>query len=677
MAERVTGADIAAACGVSEKTIRNRWMASADWPVGEKTGQSHQLTWSLDALPKQLKRQRGNDIPVRGLVTAWLQKQGRVEATISAPESPVEQPENDPFSYDRGALWAAHDRKPEKQKAVGRQRLAMLDAAVTLRNTGLSMTDAMRAIAQREDVSAKTIANWYYGVNGQAGVRQYDRRDWLPVLTPSYAGRTAEAEIPQPAWDMYVADYLRLEQPAAKACFNRVKLAAKANGWGELPAPVTFQRRIKKAFSPIAVVRARQGVLAANRLYPPQQRTVADMHALEGINGDGYQHNVFVRWPDGSIARPKTWVWQDIYSRMFLAWRTDLTEHTDVIRLSFGDVAEKYGLPDFINLDNTRAAANKWMTGGVPWRNRFKTQPEDVLGLFPQLGIEVVWTKLDKTAGGKNTGHGQAKPIERHFGWGGVGEYVDKHPAFAGAWCGNNPTAKPENYGSKAIPLDEFLAVLDSAMHELNELEERKSEMAGGVLSHRQVFEQSLEESLIVKPTVEQRRLWMLPSEARTVQKDGITLDAGSAPGAPRNRYWSEEMASHIGAKVVARFNPDDLHAPVHIYSMDGRYICLADCYAPVGYRDTQSGREHNRARRQVIKSIEKRLEAEVKLDALQAAKLLPPTEHPKAPETKLARVFRPAAKAAGSDVLISQEEQEQMADNFRRNVIRLAGKGD
>ncbi len=58
----------------------------------------------------------------------------------------------------------------------------------------------------------------------------------------------------------------------------------------------------------------KSGEHALMKLYPAQLRSVRELQALEWINGDGYQHNIFVKWPDGTIARPKTWFWQDIYS---------------------------------------------------------------------------------------------------------------------------------------------------------------------------------------------------------------------------------------------------------------------------------------------------------------------------------------------------------------------------
>ncbi|MDN4346322.1 transposase, partial [Citrobacter freundii] len=68
-------------------------------------------------------------------------------------------------------------------------------------------------------------------------------------------------------------------------------------------------------------------------------------HAMEWINGDGYQHNVFVRWFNGEIIRPKTWFWQDVHSRKIVGWRADVSENSDSIRLSLMDTLKTYGKP--------------------------------------------------------------------------------------------------------------------------------------------------------------------------------------------------------------------------------------------------------------------------------------------------------------------------------------------
>lgn len=108
-----------------------------------------------------------------------------------------------------------------------------------------------------------------------------------------------------------------------------------------------------------------------------------------------------------------------------------------------------------ITIDNTRAAANKWMTGGVANRYRFKVKEDDPLGMIPMLGIKLHWSSVLL---GK--GHGRAKPIERAFGNGGLEEYIDKAPVLKGLYTGSNPMAKPDNYGERVADADEFLRMV-------------------------------------------------------------------------------------------------------------------------------------------------------------------------------------------------------------------------
>ena len=376
-------------------------------------------------------------------------------------------------------------------------------------------------------------------------------------------------------------------------------------------------------------------------MYPVQKRTVKEMHALEWINGDGYQHNVFVLWPNGDINRPKTWFWQDVYSRKILAYRVDITENTDVIRLSFGELVENFGIPDHVTIDNTRSAANKWMTGGVPNRYRFKIKEDDPLGLFPTLKIKVHWTSVHN-----GHGHGQAKPVERSFGIGGIGEVVDKHPAFAGAYTGNSPMAKPENYGSTAVPLDKFTEVLEQEIIAWNARDKRRTEMAAGNKSFDQVFTESYQRSSIRIPTEEQRRLWMLSAEAIRVQRDGtFTLDAGKATGKGRNRYQANSLHEHEGQKVVVRFDPQTLHKNVFVYTLDGRFIDEATCIDDSGFGDTLVGREFNRRRTQFMKHTKAAAEAELQMDAVDVANYLPNAEAPDQSHPKVTKMFVPAKR--------------------------------
>ena len=140
------------------------------------------------------------------------------------------------------------------------------------------------------------------------------------------------AEITADAWETFKGDYLRLEKPTFSVCYYRLQRIAEQKGW-TVPSESALRRRLNFEVSQEQQVLFREGEHALHQMYPPQVRTVLDLTAMEWITGDGYQHNVFVKWFNGEILRPKTWFWMDIYSRKIVGWRTDVSENTDSIRL--------------------------------------------------------------------------------------------------------------------------------------------------------------------------------------------------------------------------------------------------------------------------------------------------------------------------------------------------------
>jgi hypothetical protein len=576
------------------------------------------------------------------------------ETPLSEPKTPSSGRGSAPYTYSPESLWAAFDRKTAAQKQKGKQKADFFHLVMKLTEgeNSLNFVEALELVAAEQGISPATARGWWYGTTGKVGLVNYHPADWMAAGVSGHIGRTATAEMSEDAWEMFKADYLRLEKPASMACYQRVMAAAVSHGW-VVPTEITFRRRVEREIPLTVRTLLREGEHALMRMYPAQVRTKADMHALYWINGDGYEHNVFVKWPDGTIARPKTWFWHDVYSNMFLSYRVDQTEHTDQLILSFGDVVERFGIPEHVTIDNTRAAANKYLTGGVANRYRFKVKEDDPLGLLPTLGCQVHWTSVLN-----GRGHGQAKPVERAFGWGGISEYCDKHPAFAGAYTGHNTTAKPENYGSKAIPLEQFLEVLEQAVRTINTREGRRTEVCGGLLSFEQAFEQSYANAVIRKATAEQRRLWLLSTEGVRVNHEAcIQLEAGAGVGFGKNRYYAEALYRFVGQKVLARFDPQALHDRVYVYTLDNQFIAEAPCQAATGFGDTQAAREHTRSRKHMMNATKAKAQAEKKMSALEAAARLPKLEEPSAPEAKVVKGIFPTA---GNLALQSGDEEGQ-----------------
>ena len=503
------------------------------------------------------------------------------------------------------AGWAWLEAQPEAVRAEARTRLEAIDEAEVLERSGLTATAAIAAVASRRQVSCATLWSWR---RLAAGVARADR---LPAMAPRRRGGGAEAVIHADAWHAFRSDYLRLEKPTLAACYARLQLAAAEQGWGDLPHVKSLQRKLEREVDPRAVILARQGVEAIRHRLPPQTRTVAEHHALERVNIDGHRWDVFVRWPDGRIARPMMVAIQDIYSRKLLSWRIDASESADAVRLCFADLFRDYGIPAHCTLDNGRAFASKLITGGAPNRYRFKVKAEDPAGLLTSLGVQIHWAIPYR---------GQSKPIERAFR--DLCDSGAKHPAFAGAYTGNRPDAKPDNYGSKAVPLETFRRVVGAVIAAHNARPGRRTEMARAEgLSFDQVFERSYAVSPIARATPEQLRMALLAA-------DRVTADRKS--GAVRlfdNTYWSPALGDHAGQGVMVRFDPDALHAGVAVYDLAGRFVADAELWGATGFSDTAAARERAKLEANHRRAARAALQAEQLLTAAELAALLPDDE--------------------------------------------------
>lgn len=513
------------------------------------------------------------------------------------------------------SAWRRYDAVKVPLKEEAQRRLAALHAVQKLVAGGLPLMQARNLVAdqlQRDGVrgaSAVSIARW------QSAVERAAPCDWLALLVPHYAGRTATVDIEPEAWELFKADYLRLEKPSATSCYDRLQRIAAVRGWS-LPSVKTFTRRIERELPRVVRVLARDGEDALMRAYPAQERDRSMLESLFGVNADGHRWDIHVTFPDGTVGRPCIIGWQDLYSGKLLAWRLCDQESADAVRLSFGDVVRQFGVPRNVWLDNGRAFASKWITGGTRTRYRFKVRAEDPSGIITTLvGADGVhWV---------TPYHGQAKPIER--AWRDFCDRIAKHPAFAGAYTGNNTTNKPENYGSRAVDWATFERVVNDEIHAHNARAGRRATACAG-RSFDETFAESYARITVRRATDEQLRQLLLAAEAVTADaRDGSVRLAG-------NRYWIEALAEHAGRKVVVRVDPYYLQGDAHVYALDGTFIATAPCVAAVGFADVNAAREHSRSRRQYRRAAKDMLEAERRMTAAEVAAQLPTTSVPELP---------------------------------------------
>ncbi|PWE29991.1 hypothetical protein DDZ14_16250 [Maritimibacter sp. 55A14] len=551
-------------------------------------------------------------------------------------------------------VWAGFERLSKRAQAEARERLGAVEQIVALERTSTQAV-AIERVSRIVGKSPSTLRNW------RALVRGVPRPDWLAVLAPRRAGRSAVAACDSRAWDFLVADYLRPEQPAFTACFARLCEAAAEHGWAPIPAERTLRRRIEREIPRAARKLARSGRETAARIYPHQTRDRSHFAPLQAINADGHTFDVFVREPGREKPfRPVMVAIQDLYSGMIVGWRLGQSECWPLVRLAFLDMMKTHGIPEEAWLDNGRAFASKWMTGGQVNRFRFKVKPGEPEGLLTDVGVRVHWT---------TPYHGQAKPIERAFR--DLCETIAKHPACAGAYTGNSPMAKPENYGSRAIPFAEFEALVAAEITRHNARPGRRAANCAG-RSFAETYAQAAKDAIIARASESQLRLFALASDLVSAHREnGEVRLAG-------NRYWAPQLVEHAGRRLILRFDPQALHDGVAAYAVDGRFICEAELLEAGRFDDMEAARTHAKARRAYGRAIEEVLAVERRLDISDVAEMLPKGT-PEAPRAQPAavRLVAGGGTAQATAAWQGNEAFSRAIDMMDRGVLRMPDRED
>lgn len=564
-----------------------------------------------------------------------------------------ERPAPEPVDTDAGG-WRWFGAQSAAVRGEAERRLRAVQDIELLKDSGMTWTAAIGEAAALHGVGKATLWNWLRLVDGVAA------QDRLPALAPRRKGGGREAEIDPALWLIFKSDYLRASEPTLTSCYERVSDIAAERGLS-LPSEKTLRRRLEAEIDPRIIMLRRKGSEALRRSVPAQRRTVDHLFALECVNVDGHKFDVFVT-PRGGGApiRPMMVTIQDVRSSKIVAWRVGEVESAVQTRLAFADLFRNYGIPKEAVLDNGRAFASKWITGGALTRFRFKVKPEEPTGLLTALGIKHHFTIPYR---------GQSKPIERAFR--DLADTISRAPECEGAYAGNSPANKPHNYGARAVDWDTFVALVDRGIAKHNAKLGRRGRDYHG-RSFDEVFAESYATAPIGKATDEHLRMALLAAEQVRVDRQTGEIKLFG------NRYWAEDCGLLHGERVTVRFDPDNLHSEVHVYSQDGTFLLTAPVIADTGFMDVEGAKatakrvSDLRRRIRVAAEAEGLLAAE-ELAALQAQPVTPHLPTPGATRlvrhrgnTAAALNPRPAAQAR------HETDSEQAIDRMARGLRRL-----
>lgn len=584
-----------------------------------------------------------------GLAQAKLAQMAQRDATLTQTRE-----------QRRALYWKTFEAMTEGHRQVAHQRHALIisaeDALAKRELAGkmLSVEETLAPVLRKFGVSSST----YYDLRKK--LSSVAREDWLPALAPAYAedGIVSEVAPCHPmAWAALKSDYLRTDKPTFSSCFRRMTEAAKKHGWAPIPHERSLRRRLEAEVPRAVQILTREGRKRAEQLYPSQIRTKTHLHAMEITNTDGHKLDLFVKVPwrsaeasDKVTDRVILLGIQDIYSGKILSWRLCEAETWDVVRACVGDMVEDYGIPDHLYMDNGRAFASKMISGRAASRNRFKKIEGEVAGLLKTLDIEPHFTKPYS---------GQSKPIER--AWKDLAEEISKHPAMSGAYTGNKPENKPENYGTWAVPLDVLERHVADRIAEHNARTGRRSETAKG-RSFDETFAESMRHpaTIVRRATEAQRSLWLLAAKVIKARAKGGELHF------QKNVYWAPELTQWMGQNLTVRFNPDKLHDPVKVYDPDGRFICDAPCTEKAGFNEQSAAARHERNRRTFVKLNKAKAKLHKQLTPSQLGELYMNDAPPKA------EPIRPTiTRLVTGNLAIEQETDVMSADEYEAGIAR------
>ncbi|SKA66376.1 transposase domain-containing protein [Enterovibrio nigricans] len=539
-----------------------------------------------------------------------IQRDAKKQADAIEVQAPAK---SEQISSDE--LWFDFDCSSDAKKDRAKKRLEVcLFVKGLVENNNTKMKAAMREAAEFFGHSYGAVHRWFYIAPGLQK-NKIPVEDWLAALVDKQGlAVTRFAEFSPEAWSFFKADFLRPEQPVHAECYRRLEQAASRNGWA-IPCSGTVKAWVDKHIPSEVITLTRGGRFAAKQtLIPAQRRSREGLHAMQIVSGDGHTFRLRVHLEDGGkVIRPTVWAFQDVYSSMIVGYSIDISENTEMLGIALYNMVSNFGIPDLFVLDRASASLGEAMTGRMSRPKQTKNglvhkkfDTAEVEGAITAMGSSVSWSLVEDDNVGRK-GNARSKPIERLFhSKGGIGQF-ERHPAFTGAYTGSSVVDKPANYGETSVHIDLVVEMFSQWVAEWNEEAKRRTELARGIYSYKQVFEQSYAVSQIRKPTDTQLRLCLLRTQKAVRVHEGglVELNAGRYSQGRTNRYSSRLLFEYIGGKVNLRFNPYDLTKQVYAYGEDGKFIGPIPLNGDVAFNDLSAARRQSLMQEEALSSAE------------------------------------------------------------------------
>lgn len=504
---------------------------------------------------------------------------------------------------DVDVVWRKFEDASDKLKARAERNLVAVFSWFEALAAGKSRMAAYADIQRDHGIGRMALNRWLKKIEGQP------REHWLALVCPDYRIDNAKkAEWTPAAWEFFLRAAL---VPGAKVrtAWRRTQETGNALGW-LIPSYDTAKRDLLRLPEDVRTL-MKDGATALKALSPTQRRdyTTLDLHELWCL--DGRRIDVMVRDDEGvlgvrgRVLRPYVLGIQEVRTRVILGYAISATLDADIVRNAFVSAMLRTNrvIPRAMLMDNGMENAAKEISGGAPWRRRGKVKDDEIIGLFPMLGVEISWATV---------AHGQSKPIERAFGT--IKERTEPRPEFQGAYCGHKPEARPEEWDArKAVPLSLFRKVFAEELDAYHATPHRGQGM--GKRSPMDVYSEltRMGSTVARRITEAQARLCGYSAVPVTLNRRDHSFTILG------NRYWTERLAGLTGGSgYYARYNPADLSEPVYLYKGE-KLVCEVEMTTLTPFRDKQAAKQHAKRRGEYLKSVKQQAKALRNLQTEQA----------------------------------------------------------
>ncbi|GAB6035846.1 Mu transposase C-terminal domain-containing protein [Fundidesulfovibrio butyratiphilus] len=566
MNDTVTAKEIAEALGVTERTIRRR----ADREHWDCTDQAvrggRQRLYPLSSLPAPIQiAVRNISRPALGVI------QGGKAASPAAPSSPVPPaplataspepalppasragiavPELPPAALSKAALKADLVRHyldaKEQAKRKGRPLAEATEAFAAFYNSGVSWPVILAALGPK---SVKSLERWAVELRRSG----YD----CATLAERYGlHRKGHCKVTAAESDLLLKLLLNQNQVKIGTAIEWTKMYLADKSVPSPSSPSTLRAWVKQFKSQNADVwtLAREGEKALiDKIAPYFERDISLLDVGDVLIADGHVCNFTVINPfTGKGVRPTLIAFLDWKSRDIVGYAYMLSEDIQGIHLALYRAILRLGkFPKVVYLDNGKGFKARVFT------KELDLEQSGMAGLYGRLGIWAVFAKPYNA---------RSKVIEPFFKT--FSDHYERFlPSFSGASILDKPARmrRNEKFMQGLAPGDPIsLEQAANAFESWLDLHYRRRAHSGlGKQSPGEVFE------LGRGPGVDQARLrfLMMHEEVATLDNNGVPRFGG--------HYWHEALYG-LRTRVLIRYDIHDLRS-VHVYDLDGAYICEA-----------------------------------------------------------------------------------------------------